>query len=171
MHPYKAGIWERMNGKASKAEKKKEQPEDIDEADDVECRIVRGEPMCRVGSLENKELEKKFDCVVIGGGPAGVAGALKGQGGASRTQQVDPALKALVFQLLESALLESATPFQVVGSKLTQPAQPTKRAYLGRRVLLVDKPKAAPKGGGLDPFFGGPTGLFSVRRCRLTSSG
>ena len=49
---------------------------------------------------------------MVGGGPAGVAGALKG-------------------------------------------------AYLGKRVLLVDKPKAAPAGGGLDPFFGGPTGLFS----------
>jgi hypothetical protein len=34
-------------------------------------------------------------------------------------------------------------------------------------VLLVDKPKAAPEGGGLDVFFGGPTGLFSkaLRDC------
>ena len=36
-----------------------------------------------------------------------------------------------------------------------------KGAYLGKRVLLVDKPKAAPAGGGLDFGFGGPTGLFS----------
>lgn len=42
-----------------------------------------------------------------------------------------------------------------------------KAAYLGKRVLLVDKPKAAPPGGGLDAFFGGPTGLFSkaLRDC------
>jgi hypothetical protein len=42
-----------------------------------------------------------------------------------------------------------------------------KGAYLGKRVLLVDKPKAAPAGGGLDFFFGGPTGLFSkaLRDC------
>ena len=34
-------------------------------------------------------------------------------------------------------------------------------------MLLVDKPKAAPEGGGLDVFFGGPTGLFSkaLRDC------
>jgi len=56
--------------------------------------------------------KKKYDLVVVGGGPAGVAGALQG-------------------------------------------------AYLGKRVLLVDKPKAAPANGGLDPLFGGPTGLFS----------
>jgi len=36
-----------------------------------------------------------------------------------------------------------------------------KGAYLGKRVLIVDKPKAAPPEGGLDPFFSGPTGLFS----------
>lgn len=38
---------------------------------------------------------------------------------------------------------------------------------MGKRVLLVDKPKAAPAGGGLDVFFGGPTGLFSkaLRDC------
>ena len=58
------------------------------------------------------ELAKKYCLVVVGGGPAGVAGALKG-------------------------------------------------AYMGKRVLLIDKPKAAPAGGGLDFFFGGPTGLFS----------
>ena len=71
-----------------------------------------------LGSVALSELEKPYDLVVIGGGPAGVAGALKG-------------------------------------------------AYLGKRVLLVDKPKAAPAGGGLDFFFGGPTGLFSkaLRDC------
>ena len=31
----------------------------------------------------------------------------------------------------------------------------------GKRVIIVDKPKAAPSGGGLDFGFGGPTGLFS----------
>lgn len=75
-------------------------------------------PLLSVGSVPRAELEKPYDLVVVGGGPAGVAGALKG-------------------------------------------------AYLGKRVLLVDKPKAAPAGGGLDLFFGGPTGLFSkaLRDC------
>jgi len=50
--------------------------------------------------------------VIVGGGPAGVAGALK------------------------------ASTF-------------------GRRVLVVDKPKAKPNATGLDISFGGPTGLFS----------
>ena len=53
-----------------------------------------------------------YDLVVIGGGPAGVAGALKA-------------------------------------------------AQLGKRAIVVDKPKLAPVGGGLDFGFGGPTGLFS----------
>ena len=51
-----------------------------------------------------------YDLVVIGGGPAGVAGALKA-------------------------------------------------AQLGKRAIVVDKPKLAPVGGGLDFGFGGPTGL------------
>jgi len=72
----------------------------------------------KVGSVPSANLQKPYDLIVVGGGPAGVAGALKG-------------------------------------------------AYLGKRVLLVDKPKAAPEGGGLDVFFGGPTGLFSkaLRDC------
>ena len=72
----------------------------------------------KIGSVPATELQKPYDLIVVGGGPAGVAGALKG-------------------------------------------------AYLGKRVLLVDKPKAAPEGGGLDVFFGGPTGLFSkaLRDC------
>lgn len=34
----------------------------------------------------------------------------------------------------------------------------------------MDKPKAAPPQGGIDPFFGGPTGLFSkaLRDCSKT---
>ena len=70
------------------------------------------EPSTPVGSVDPTELTKQYDLVVIGGGPAGVAGA-------------------------------------------------TKAAQLGKRVLIVDKPKAAPTGGGLDFGFGGPTGLFS----------
>merc|ERR1719352_757539 len=72
----------------------------------------------KIGTVPAAELQKKYDLVVVGGGPAGVAGALKG-------------------------------------------------AYMGKRVLLIDKPKAAPPGGGLDFFFGGPTGLFSkaLRDC------
>jgi len=71
-----------------------------------------------IGSVPAAELAKEYDLIVVGGGPAGVAGALKG-------------------------------------------------AYLGKRVLVIDKPKAAPEGGGLDFFFGGPTGLFSkaLRDC------
>jgi pyruvate/2-oxoglutarate dehydrogenase complex dihydrolipoamide dehydrogenase (E3) component len=68
--------------------------------------------VAKVGDVPQEELAKKYDLVVVGGGPAGVAGALRG-------------------------------------------------AYQGKRVLLVDKPKMAPPGGGVDPFFGGPTGLFS----------
>jgi pyruvate/2-oxoglutarate dehydrogenase complex dihydrolipoamide dehydrogenase (E3) component len=70
------------------------------------------EPTMPVGSVSPEELSKQYDLVVIGGGPAGVAGALKA-------------------------------------------------AQIGKRVLIVDKPKAAPAGGGLDFGFGGPTGLFS----------
>ncbi len=70
------------------------------------------EPKFPVGSVDPSELTKQYDLVVIGGGPAGVAGAVKA-------------------------------------------------AQLGKRVLIVDKPKAAPAGGGLDFGFGGPTGLFS----------
>ena len=64
-------------------------------------------PVAKIGSVDPTELAKKYCLVVVGGGPAGVAGALKG-------------------------------------------------AYMGKRVLLIDKPKAAPAGGGLDFFFGGP---------------
>jgi NAD(P) transhydrogenase len=71
-----------------------------------------------IGTVPEGELAKKFDLLVIGGGPSGVAGAMQA-------------------------------------------------ANLGKRVLLVDRPKAAPPAGGLDPFFGGPTGLFSkaLRDC------
>ena len=74
--------------------------------------------VAKLGTPPDSALAKKYDLIVVGGGPAGVAGALRG-------------------------------------------------AYLGRRVLLVDKPKAAPPSGGLDPFFAGPTGLFSkaLRDC------
>jgi len=65
-----------------------------------------------LGTVSDSKLSKLYDLVVIGGGPAGVAGALKA-------------------------------------------------AQMGKRVLLVDKPKAAPEAGGLDFGFGGPTGLFS----------
>lgn len=69
-------------------------------------------PAGLVGSVAEEELARPYDLVVIGGGPAGVAGALKG-------------------------------------------------AYLGKRVLLVDKPKAPLDARGVDVAFGGPTGLFS----------
>jgi len=65
-----------------------------------------------IGEVSEEKLAKEYDLVVIGGGPAGVAGAVKA-------------------------------------------------AVLGRRVLLVDKPKVAPDSEGLDMSFGGPTGLFS----------
>mmetsp|Transcript_49615 Transcript_49615/g.67625 ORF Transcript_49615/g.67625 Transcript_49615/m.67625 type:complete len:607 (-) Transcript_49615:430-2250(-) len=66
----------------------------------------------RIGEVPDSELEQDYNLVVIGGGPAGVAAALKA-------------------------------------------------AMLGRRVLLVDRPKAKPEADGLDISFGGPTGLFS----------
>ena len=65
-----------------------------------------------IGSVADAELAKPYDLIVIGGGPAGVAGALKA-------------------------------------------------AQLGKRTLVVDRPKLAPVEGGLDYGFGGPTGLFS----------
>lgn len=66
----------------------------------------------RIGSVSEADLSRRYDLLVVGGGPAGVAGAVQA-------------------------------------------------AQLGKRVLIVDKPKAAPPGGGLDFGFGGPTGLFS----------
>jgi len=66
------------------------------------------------GKVSTKRLEELYDLVVIGGGPAGVAGAIKA-------------------------------------------------AQMGRRAILIDKPKfeAGVLPNGLDLFFGGPTGLFS----------
>ena len=66
------------------------------------------------GTVSKSSLNKLYDLVVIGGGPAGVAGAIKA-------------------------------------------------AQMGRRAILIDKPKfdAGVLPNGLDIFFGGPTGLFS----------
>src|SRR6056300_115900 len=66
------------------------------------------------GTVPASNLNKLYDLVVIGGGPAGVAGAIKA-------------------------------------------------AQMGRRAILIDKPKfdAGVLPNGLDLFFGGPTGLFS----------
>jgi len=66
------------------------------------------------GVVNTSKLSKLYDLVVIGGGPAGVAGAIKA-------------------------------------------------AQMGRRAILIDKPKfdAGVLPNGLDLFFGGPTGLFS----------
>lgn len=87
-------------------------PQLLRTVDPAHVRVPSISAITKLGTVPDKELQKKYDLIVVGGGPAGVAGALKG-------------------------------------------------AYLGKRVLLVDKPKAAPPTGGLDPFFGGPTGLFS----------
>ena len=78
----------------------------------VPCIDETPESSIPLGSVDPVELTKQYDLVVVGGGPAGVAGALKA-------------------------------------------------AQIGKRVLIVDKPKSAPSGGGLDFGFGGPTGLFS----------
>ena len=66
------------------------------------------------GVVAADRLRKLYDLVVIGGGPAGIAGAIKA-------------------------------------------------AQMGRRALVIDKPKfaAGVLPNGLDLFFGGPTGLFS----------
>merc|ERR1719203_1269548 len=66
------------------------------------------------GVVNTNKLSKLYDLVVIGGGPAGVAGAVKA-------------------------------------------------AQMGRRAILIDKPKfpSCVLPNGLDLFFGGPTGLFS----------
>ena len=66
------------------------------------------------GVVSTKKLNKLYDLVVIGGGPAGVAGAIKA-------------------------------------------------AQMGRRAIIIDKPKFEDGilPNGLDLFFGGPTGLFS----------
>lgn len=67
----------------------------------------------KIGVVPREELEKLWDLVVIGGGPAGVA----------------------------------------AGNKC---------AFLGRRALIVDRPKLPPDADtGLDVSFGGPTGLWS----------
>ena len=78
----------------------------------VESSSVASDKTYGVVSADN--LNKLYDLVVIGGGPAGVAGAIKA-------------------------------------------------AQMGRRAILIDKPKfdAGVLPNGLDLFFGGPTGLFS----------
>ena len=78
----------------------------------VESSSVTSDKTYGVVSADN--LNKLYDLVVIGGGPAGVAGAIKA-------------------------------------------------AQMGRRAILIDKPKfdAGVLPNGLDLFFGGPTGLFS----------
>ena len=78
----------------------------------VETSSVTSDKTYGVVSADN--LNKLYDLVVIGGGPAGVAGAIKA-------------------------------------------------AQMGRRAILIDKPKfdAGVLPNGLDLFFGGPTGLFS----------
>lgn len=77
------------------------------------------------GTVPASNLNKLYDLVVIGGGPAGVAGAIKA-------------------------------------------------AQMGRRAILIDKPKfdAGVLPNGLDLFFGGPTGLFSkaLRDCAKTTN-
>jgi NAD(P) transhydrogenase len=65
-----------------------------------------------IGKMTSEELDHHYDVVIIGGGPVGVAAALKA-------------------------------------------------AVLGHRSIIVDKPKIAPAPSGLDPSFGGPTGLWS----------
>lgn len=49
----------------------------------------------------------------------------------------------------------------VIGGGPAGVAAVLKAACLGRRALIIDKPKMAPIEGGLDVSFGGPTGLFS----------
>ena len=99
----------------------------------------------KVGSVPSANLQKPYDLIVVGGGCAQTPapGAPPAPSCAAVLTRPDPPRR----------------PAGVAGA--------LKGAYLGKRVLLVDKPKAAPEGGGLDVFFGGPTGLFSkaLRDC------
>mmetsp|Transcript_43541 Transcript_43541/g.81797 ORF Transcript_43541/g.81797 Transcript_43541/m.81797 type:complete len:1313 (+) Transcript_43541:99-4037(+) len=96
--------------------------EELQISDSLGVEVVKGLPVIPfpeangtreiIGQIKAEQLAETYDLVVIGGGPAGVAAALKA-------------------------------------------------ACLGRRALVLDKPKIAPSRGGLDVSFGGPTGLFS----------
>jgi len=63
--------------------------------------------------------------------------------------------------------LEQDYDLVIIGGGPAGVAAALQAATLGRRVLLVDKPKAPPLPSGLDLFFGAPTGLFSkaLREC------
>ena len=79
---------------------------------DTRVRAMHDKEACRHGVVDLNKLSKLYDLIVVGGGPAGVTGAIKA-------------------------------------------------AQMGRRTIIIDRPKAAPLANGLDIFFGAPTGLFS----------
>jgi NAD(P) transhydrogenase len=80
---------------------------------------------------------------------------------ALRREKNTAAKNTAQIQLALAAPCAFADDLIVVGGGPSGVAGALKGAYMGKRVLLVDKPKCVPPSGGLDPFFGGPTGLFS----------
>ena len=95
-----------------------------------------------VGRVPDAELQRPYDLIVIGGGPAGVAGALKGAYLGKRVLLVD-------LTCMHTLILDACT----AGKRVLLVHLTCMHTLLldactaGKRVLLVDKPKAAPAGG------------------------
>jgi len=109
----------------------------------------------------------ELNTLAFGAGTLGIAaavGRLTGRKNKRWARERQPvATYAVHHKIGEVTEKNLAKPYQlvVVGGGPAGVSAAMKGALLGRRVLLVDKPKLPPLPDGLDISFGGPTGLWS----------